>query len=261
MTAVLETPLVAPESAATQPVPLGRLTMIELRKLGDTRAGLWLLIIIGLATVGTSAINLGWAPDEEQTFAGFFAFGLVPSAVLLPVLGILSMTSEWSQRTALATFTLVPARGRVIAAKLGAGVVVAVASTIVTAVLSAGANLLGVALGGDGGWRIDGSLLWQGLLLQIVFVLMGIGFGALLLNSPVAIVAFFALPTLWSVLGETIKPLGTAAKWLDLNATTIPLSSPDMTAGEYGRMAVSVAVWVALPLALGAWRVLRREVS
>ena len=36
---------------------------------------------------------------------------LVPPTVLLPVLGILSMTGEWSQRTALTTFTLVPAWG------------------------------------------------------------------------------------------------------------------------------------------------------
>jgi ABC-2 type transport system permease protein len=242
-------------------VPLTRLTLIELRKLGDTRAGLWLLIVIGLATAGTSAILLGWAPAAEQTFAGFFAFGLVPATVLLPVLGILSMTGEWSQRTALTTFTLVPARERVITAKLAAGVLIAVASTAVTAALSAAANLLGAALGGSGGWRVDESLIWQGLLMQVLFVLMGLAFGALLLNSPLAIVAYFALPALWAVLVETIKALHTAARWLDLGITTTPMSEPDMTTGQYGRLAVSVLVWVALPLAVGTVRVLRREVS
>jgi ABC-2 type transport system permease protein len=260
MTAVL-TPSAPPTETSTRPVPLGRLTLIELRKLGDTRAGLWLLIVIGLATAGTSAIILGWAPDEEMNFAGFFLFGLVPSAVLLPVLGILSMTSEWSQRTALTTFSLVPARQRVLAAKVAAGVLIAVATTAATALLSAAANLFGMALGGDGGWRIDGSLIWQGLLLEVVFVLMGLGFGALLLNSPLAIVGYFALPTLWTVLGETIKALKSAAEWLDLNVTTAALSDPDMTAGEYARLGVSVALWVVLPLILGGWRVLRREVS
>ncbi|MGX6607395.1 ABC transporter permease [Micromonosporaceae bacterium Da 78-11] len=256
MTATLHRPV-----EVDRTIPLGRLTLIELRKLGDTRAGLWLLIIIALATVGTSAILLGWSPDEEQTFEGFFSFGLLPAAVLLPVLGILSMTGEWSQRTALTTFTLVPARGRVIGAKVCAAVLIAVASTAVTAVLAAAANLLGIALGGDGGWRLDGSLVWQGLLLEIIFVLMGLGFGALLLNSPVAIVAYFALPTLWSVLGETIKGLHTAATWLDMNVTSAAMSDPDMTAGEYGRLAVSALLWVVLPLALGTVRVLRREVS
>jgi ABC-2 type transport system permease protein len=247
--------------APGRPIPSTRLARVELRKLGDTRAGRWLLIIIGLATVGTSAVMIGWAPDEEQSFAGFFAFGLVPSSVLLPVLGILSMTGEWSQRTALTTFTLVPARERVIVAKLAAGVLVAVATTAVTALLSAAATVLGAALGGAGGWRIDGSLLWQAVLLQALLVLMGLGFGALLLNPALAIVLYFAVPTLWSVLGEMIRPLHTAAGWLDLNVTSAALSAPDANAAEYGRLAVSAALWVLLPVALGSLRVLRREVS
>ena len=251
-------PLVAVPSVA---IPLVRLTAVEVRKLADTRAGRWLLILIGLGTVGTAAVQLGWAPDEELTFAGFFAFGLVPSAVLLPVLGILSMTGEWSQRTALTTFVLVPARLRVMAAKAVAGTLVAIAATAATAVLSAAANLLGAALGGDGGWRIAGSLVWQSLLLEVLFVLMGMGFGALLLSSPLAIVAYLVLPTLWSVLGEAIRGLHGAARWLDLDVTSAPLSEPSMTAGEYGRLAVSALLWVVLPLAFGSWRVLRREVT
>jgi len=250
----------SPPRAATT-VPLGRLTLVELRKLADTRAGLWLLILIGLGAAGTAAIILGWAPAGEQTFAGFFAFGLAPSAVLLPVLGILSMTGEWSQRTALTTFALVPERWRVIAAKLAAGVLTALAATAATLLLSAAANLLGIALGGDGGWRLDGSLLWQSALMETLFVLMGMAFGALLLNSPLAIVAFFALPTLWSVLRESIHALRHVSAWLDLGVTSGPLAEPSMTAGQYGRLAVSALVWVALPLAAGSWRILRREVS
>ena len=261
MTATLTAPATAARPESTRPVPMTRLTLVELRKLADTRAGLWLLIVIGLATVATSAVLLGWAPDEEQRLQDFFAFGLVPSAVLLPVLGILSMTGEWSQRTALTTFTLVPARARVIGAKLLAGVLVALASTAATLLLSVPANLLGAALGGDGSWTLPASLLWQGLLLQVLFVLMGIGFGALLLNTPLAIVVFFALPMVWTVLGETIKALRTAAGWLDINLTTAPLSEPAMTSGQYARLGVSAAVWVLLPLALGWWRVLRREVA
>jgi ABC-2 type transport system permease protein len=247
--------------AVATPIPMTRLTFVELRKLGDTRAGLWLLIVIGLATVGTSAVILGWAPDNEQTFPNYFEFGLVPGFFLLPVLGILSMTSEWSQRTAVTTFALVPARGRVFVAKLLAGCLVALASVLATAALSAAANLLGTALGGDGGWVTQGGILWQGLMGQVIFVLMGMGFGALLLNSPLAIVTFLVLPTLWSVLAETIKALKTAAGWLDLNATTNALSEPSMTSGEYARLAVSTAVWVLLPLLAGAWRTTRREVS
>jgi ABC-2 type transport system permease protein len=261
MTAVLTAETRPLTPGAARPISLVRLTLVELRKLGDTRAGFWLLVVIGLATAGTSAILLGWAPDDEIKYSEFFAFGLVPGTVLLPVLGILSMTGEWSQRTALATYSLVPARGRVFVVKLAAGMLVAIAATIATAVLSVAANLVGIALSGDGSWHIDGSLIWQGVLSEVVFVLMGMGFGALLMNSPLAIVTYLALPTLWSVLGETIKPLGTAAKWLDINLTSEALSDPSMTSGEYARLGVSAAVWVLLPLLAGAWRTMRREVS
>ena len=39
----------------------------------------------------------------------------------MPVVGILLVTSEWTQRTAMISFTLVPHRSRVLLAKLLAG--------------------------------------------------------------------------------------------------------------------------------------------
>ncbi|MEV4704318.1 ABC transporter permease [Actinoplanes sp. NPDC049316] len=242
-------------------ISVARLTRVELRKLADTRAGFWMLIVIGLAAAGTAAILLAAAPDEEQTFQGFFSFGLVPATVLLPVLGILSMTSEWSQRTALTTFTLTPARGRVVAAKLIAAVLIAVAATAAAALLSAAANLVALGTGGDGSWHLTADQGGRLLLNQVIFVLMGAGFGALLMSPALAIVLFFALPTVWSVLGQMVKRLSEAAGWLDLNITSIPLSEPAMTSGEWARLGVSCAVWVIVPLAAGTVRVLRREVA
>lgn len=255
------TTLIDPDTTRERTAPLSRLTAVELRKLADTRAGSWLLLVIGLATGGTSAILLGWAEDAEQRFEVFFTFGLLPSAVLLPVLGILSVTSEWSQRTALSTFTLVPARSRVILAKLAAGTLIAIGATAATGLLAAAGNIIAGGIGGDASWRLDSSLIWQGALLQVIFVLMGIGFGALLLSTPLAIVTYFALPTVWMVLGETISRLRTAAEWLDLNATSGVMTEPDMTGNQWARLGVSVAVWVVIPLLAGAVRVLRREVS
>jgi hypothetical protein len=265
MTAVqtTPTPAAAAEKAAERRtgIPMSRLALVELRKLADTRSGLWLLIVIGLAAAGTAAILLSAAPAEERRFAELFSFGLVPAAVLLPVLGILSMTSEWSQRTALTTFTLTPARGRVVVAKLIAAVLIAVATTAAAAVLSAGANLVAIGTGGDGSWHIDAAVAGQMLVNQVVFVLMGSAFGALLMNSPLAIVLYLVVPTIWSVLGEMVSGLRTAAGWLDLTVTSAPLSEPGMTAEQWSRFGVASLVWVALPLLLGTVRVLRREVS
>ncbi|MCA2213995.1 ABC transporter permease [Jidongwangia harbinensis] len=248
----------APQRSA---VPLHRLIVVELRKLADTRAGLWLLIVIALAAAATVVILLFAADAEQQTFVEFFTFAQLPSAVLLPVLGILSVTSEWSQRTALTTFTLVPERGRVLTAKLIAAVLIAVLALGANGLFAVVGNAIASATGGDGSWTLGGDMLVQALVLQVVLVLMGYGFGALLLNSPVAIVLYFALPTVWSILAGLVKTLRTAAGWLDINQTTTPLSEPAMTGDEWTRLGVSVLVWVVVPLVVGWFRVLRREVA
>ncbi len=248
-------------TTAAPGVSLARLTVVELRKLADTRSGMWLLIVIGLAAAATATILLSAAPDEEQTFRGFFSFAQLPAGVLLPVLGILSMTGEWSQRTALTTFTLTPRRGRVVAAKLLAAVAVAVLAWLSTFLVAAAGNLIALGIGGDGSWRIGGALILQCLVLQVLFVLMGAGFGALLMNSPLAIVTYFALPMVWTILGETVRRLRTAAGWLDINLTTTPLAEGPMSDGQWARLGVSAAVWVLVPLVAGTVRMLRREVS
>lgn len=238
-------------------IGLGRLTVIELRKLADTRAGLWLLIVIGLAALGTAVIQLIWSADSDQTFNNFFQFGLLPVSVLLPVLGVLSMTGEWSQRTALTTFTLVPQRGRVVVAKLAAGVLIALVATALTLGLAALANLIA----GSHDWKLGAVLLGQSALGQVLSVLFGLGFGALLMNSPLAIVTYFALPTVWSILGATIKGLHPVAQWLDFNAASMPLSETGMTGTEWAHLGVASAVWILVPLVAGTVRVLRREVA
>ena len=261
-TAPTSAPGVAPERAGGRTgIPMARLTLVELRKLADTRSGLWLLIVIALAAAATAVIMIAAAPAEEQTFAGLLSFGLFPASVLLPVLGILSMTSEWSQRTALTTFTLSPARWRVIVAKLIAAVLIAIATTAAAAALSAVGNLVAIGTGGDGSWHIDAALVGQLLVNQVVFVLMGSAFGALLMNSPLAIVLFLVIPTLWTALGEMVSWLRTAAGWVDINLTSVPLSEPGMTGEQWTRFGVAALVWVVLPLVLGTVRVLRREVS
>jgi ABC-2 type transport system permease protein len=243
-------------------IPLARLTRVELRKLSDTRAGFWLLLIIALATVGTALLLLFGNPADVQTFRGFLSFDLAPVNIVLPVLGILSMTTEWTQRTALATFTLVPSRSRVIAAKLLAVVLVAVAATLASTALSALGNLVAVGLGGDGSWHLSADLAGRLLLSQVIAVLMGSAFGALLMNSPLAIASYLGLPVIWTVLVAAAPAIMKPAGWLDLSAATGQLSDVDpMTGGEWARLGVSVAVWMVLPLIAGTIRALRREVS
>ena len=100
------------------------------------------------------------------------------------------------------------------------------------------------------------------VILQVTSVLMGAAFGLLLLNPPLAIVGYLLLPTLWGVLGEMVQPLRGPSEWLDTSKTMEPLFSSDaVTGGQWGRIVVSLLVWMVLPLAAGLFRTLRREVS
>ncbi|MFB9233976.1 ABC transporter permease [Plantactinospora siamensis] len=247
--------------AAVRRPSLARLTGVELRKLADTRAGVWLLITIGLIAAAIVVVQLFVVPEAEQTFASFFEPSLLPVGILLPVLGILSITSEWSQRSGLATFTLTPRRGRVVLAKLAAVVLAALASVLASLAVAAAGTLIAGATGDGGRWTIEAAVIWHAVLLQGINVLMGAAFGLLLLNTPLAIVTYLLLPTVWSVLGGLIKSLRGPAGWLDTTVTMDPLFGPTVTAAQWGRLAVSVAVWVALPLTAGLYRTLRREVA
>src|SRR6202000_540887 len=92
----------------------------ELRKLTDTRASRWLLIAIAAATPVVVAVMLAVAAPRDLTYTRFADYTQTPQKFLLPALAILVVTSEWSQRTVLVTFTLVPDRGRVLRAKFAA---------------------------------------------------------------------------------------------------------------------------------------------
>src|SRR3712207_8192920 len=56
------------------------------------------------------------SPADQLTYGEFTLAIGVPMTIILPILAVLSVTSEWSQRSGLATFTLVPHRGRVLLA-------------------------------------------------------------------------------------------------------------------------------------------------
>ncbi|MEV6690374.1 ABC transporter permease [Micromonospora sp. NPDC051196] len=255
-------PAVGSDATARQRRPaMSRLIAVELRKLVDTRAGRWLLITIGLVAAGIVTVQLLYAPDAEQTFANFFVPSLFPVGVLLPVLGILSITTEWSQRTALTTFALVPRRERVIAAKLVAVVLAALASVLTSLALAAVGTLIAEATGGAGTWRFDGMLIVHAAVFQVSTALIGAAFGLLLLHTPLAIVAYLVLPIVWSILGGLVQPLYRAGEWLDTNRTMEPLFTPELTGGQWQRLAVSLLLWLVVPLVAGLVRTMRQEVT
>lgn len=267
-------PQSAGAASATHPalpaVPLTTLVQVELRKMVDTRAGRWLLGIAALITLGVLLIVVfagGGASDGETlTYGDLLALSQLPASFLLPVLGILAATAEFSQRTALATFSLVPSRGRVLGGKLAAGVLLALASIVVSLIASALALLLaGTVASYDTSWSSASlSSILELSLFQILSVQLGIAFGLAVLNSPVAIVAWFLLPQIWAGLTVTIDALADARPWLDTSVSWTALIDPTaepMTGELWQQVAVTSILWIGVPLAIGLARVLRKDIS
>jgi ABC-type transport system involved in multi-copper enzyme maturation permease subunit len=239
-------------------IPLARLVRVELRKMTDTRAGRWLLGILALIAVAVAVVNELAAPAEDLTFAHTLRTLQWPVSVLLPVLGILSVTSEWSQRTALTTFTLVPHRGRVILAKALAMLALGVAVVAVTLVLAAIANAV---TSGDGSWSLSAATLGEALVFQLVGLFGGLAFGLMLQASAPAIVLNYVAPIGVSIVVEIVRSLTDPAKWFNIGTATTPLADGGASATEWAQLGTSAAIWIGIPLLVGLYRLSRSELK
>jgi ABC-type transport system involved in multi-copper enzyme maturation permease subunit len=252
---------------APAPIPFARLLKVELRKMFDTRSGLWLMASIGILAALASAAVVLWAPDDQVTYETFAAAVGFPMAVLLPVIAVLAVTSEWSQRNGLTTFTLVPHRGRVVAAKAVGALLVAVGGMLVAAAVGVLGNLVGSALNGtDAIWDVSASDFTAIVLANVLGVFLGFMLGAVLRSSPAALVGYlvlsFVLVPLTMTLAAAQQWFADIQPWVDWNFTQSQLFEGLPTDGEYwAQLGVTTTVWLLLPLAWGLWRLVRDEVK
>jgi ABC-2 type transport system permease protein len=237
---------------------LGRLVAVELRKMVNTRAGFWLQVTTVAITVAAVVIRSVIGDAADHTFAAVLDVAVKPAAVLLPVAGILLVTSEWSQRTGMITFTLVPVRSRVLGTKLIASLILALAM-LVMAVAVAAAGVLVASPGVDGTWSHLAQLLAQSAVYLTAGMVTGVAFGAILLASAPALVVLFTLPTAWAALAS-LSFFADVAPWLDTSRALGPLPQGVLSTTQWAHAGTALALWMLLPLLLGIWRITRREV-
>jgi ABC-type transport system involved in multi-copper enzyme maturation permease subunit len=249
-------------------LPLSRIVRVELRKMFDTRSGFWLMASIVLLSVAATGAAIVFAPDEDLTYSTFGSMIGFPIAIVLPIIAALSVTSEWSQRSGLTTFTLVPNRSRVILAKGIAAVGIGVVSIGVAFAVGALGNLVGTTINGT-------PLVWDVSAVEVLLVVLGnvlgllLGFmlGLLIRNSPGAIVAYFVLSFVLTGLTELLATsqawFRDARGWLDFNFAQGPLFSFEdgLTGTEWAHLGITAASWIALPLLVALVLVRRSEVK
>ena len=251
-----------PRRTADAPaVPLGRLVRVELRKLVDTRSGAWLLAAIAL---GTAAAVAGYAATHdgpELTFERFVNVTVYPQSLLLPVLGIMAVTGEWTHRTGLVTHSLEPRRGRVLAAKTAAtGILGALAVGLALAVAAGTNALVSPLLHGDGSWDYGTGDLRDTLLFQLLSLLQGLALGVLVVNTAAAVVLYFVLPTALALVFSLVDSLAGVAGWISPFTSHDPLFRHSIDGVEWLQLLATTTWWILLPLAAGTWRLLHREI-
>ena len=247
-------------------IPLTRIIGVELRKMFNTRSGFWLMASLVITNVLATAAIIVFAPDDQLTFDNFAAAIGAPMTVILPMIGILAVTSEWSQRSGLTTFTLVPHRGRVLRAKFLAATTVGVVSMFVALVVGVLGTLLGSAVAGvDPVWNVSAAHFALIVLGSVLGMLFGFMLGLVIRNSAGAIVTYFVytlvLPPLLGLLAANQRWFADLQPWVDYSYAQRPLFEGTLTSQQWQHLAASGVVWFLLPMAVGLFVVRRAEVK
>jgi ABC-2 type transport system permease protein len=255
--------------SGTQPIPFGRLVKVELRKSYDTRAGFWLLmsigIIVGLMLAIATIITV--VQEEAIIYGDFVGIAAYITGFMLPILGIMLVTSEWSQRSAMVTFSLEPRRMHVVLAKLVVGLLL----TLLTLV---GALAIGVVCNGIcelanpelTSWELGAGDLAGFTVTQTLATLGGFAIATLLLNTPASIVLFFVyrfiIPTVFAIAGELLDWFEDIRVWIDFQGAQEGIYEWNLSGAEaWSHLIVSGFLWLGLPIGFGLWRILRAEVK
>lgn len=228
---------------------VGRLTLVESRKVFTTRGSRTFLIVVAVlgAALAVGAGFVGDAPEVNATVV-LTVLGLM-FTIAMPVLGALIFTSDWQHREIGSMFLAQPRRGRTFIAKLVASLLVTVlllvASAVVATLLSFG---LAILLHRPLVWTGLGEAAPQLLAGSVVGVLSGAALGAALKNAIGAIsLSFLQALVIDPLLG--FLPAGVGPYLMTGSITEFLTGGgalwPSVTAG---------LLWLVTPLAIGLAR-------
>jgi len=238
----------------------------ELRKMLDTRSGLWLMASIGLLALLTTSAVILWAARAELTYSTFVSAISIPMTLVIPMVAILSVTAEWSQRSGLTTFTLVPHRGRVITAKALSCLIVAVVTIPFAFAVGALGNIVGTAIAGvDPVWDLTVANLLTIMLANVLAMMVGFMLGVVIRSSAAALAAYFIyqflLPTVALLLARSQEWFRDLQPWVDFDFAQSPLLKGALTSEQWVQLLTTGAIWLALPMTVGLVFMVRAEVK
>ena len=242
----------------------------ELLKVRTTRG--WygylavLVLLVGLGVAG----DVGSASKRRRDELDF-QLGLVDTAgvgaLLVLILGITIITTEFRHGTITSTFLATPRRERVVAAKAFAGLLVSLLFAALALAVIAAVGLPWLSAVGADIHLADGDVgirAAQMLLFATLWALLGVAIGTLVQSQVAALVGTL----IWIFLGEALLVVVFDLLDVDGVGPYLPfqaLDAVDGTGGEdllsyWGGVAVALA-WSAVLGAAGIERTRRRDIT
>jgi ABC-2 type transport system permease protein len=251
---------------------LGDVVRSEWTKFVSLRSSRWTLVAFALTGVGLGILisaltGARWPTASAETRAHWdptnnTLAGLIPGYLVIPVLGLLMMTSEYSSGSIRSTLASVPKRLMVLAAKtiVFATAVLVVVEAVTFVAFLAGQRVMGIAphasLGQPGVLR---ALILSGAYL-VPMGLFGLGLAAIMRRSGAAVAVYagvaVVLPTLLGAFPGNLWRFGPIT--ILANSVGAVKILPGALSPWTG-FAV-MAVYAAVALAVGAVLLVRRDV-
>lgn len=186
------------------------------------------------------------------------------SSMMLGVLGVMSITGEFTYNTIRPTLAATPNRLRVLTAK---AVVAAVAATVVMALIlaagyAAGSVIVDSRFSGLGSFDETSGMIGGMMVFNLLYAVACVGIGALLRNQGAAISLLIVWPLIAEpLLGTLFERIGATGlvNYLPFNAG-FRLVEP-FGNGDFGRVPSGLVFggFALLILAAGAWALSRRD--
>lgn len=245
---------------------------IKLRSLRSSQIALLAVFVmtVGIAAIACAVTAAHWssmAPREKVDFdpTSLSLNGWFLGQLVVGVLGVLVVTSEYGSGMIRATFTAVPERRHVLAAKalVVAAAVLAVATVTSFAAFGLGQGLISstgraVSLGDPGELR---AVLGAGLYATVI-VLLGVGLGAIVRSTAGSVSALFGVLFVPPILAEAF-PSGwhqAIQRYSPMNAGSrvLMVQSQSNALGPWVGLGMLV-LYTAVVLAVAFWLVSRRD--
>ncbi len=237
----------------------------EWLKLWTTRTT-WVMLGIGLlgealfAGLYTGLTSLGTV--QEQLAEGEVTTGVGLLMVLMLVLGVLTITTEFRHGTSSSTFLASPRRYPVLLAKLGAALLVGLLAGLAFVVVNGGLAL-GLTSGRGGELPSSGDLasVYAGVVVSFALLgAFGFGIGAIVRNQVGAIIAAIACFFVLSPLPELLP--GSIGEYFPAQALGA-LHGHVEGNGTLGQVegGLVLAAWAGVLVAIGVALICRRDVD